>query len=86
MWVLSEQLICSKLPLRGCCFNCLEENGILYQIANSLFFYEDLFFLISFLKYSVLCCREPNAEQKFKEISNAYEVKVLLIHDLASTI
>ena len=58
--------------------------------TNYLFlFYEDRFNLCCLFfswNHSVLCCREPNAEQKFKEISNAYEVKVLLIHGLASTV
>lgn len=28
-----------------------------------------------FWNHLIVLCREPNAEQKFKEISNAYEVK-----------
>lgn len=32
-----------------------------------------------FFSFSLRQCREPGSEQKFKEISNAYEVKTLIL-------
>lgn len=48
----------------------MEHNVIEVLVCGQYFLHcPDLFEL-----YSILCCREPGAEQKFKEISNAYEV------------
>ena len=60
-----------------CCFQfvLLVEISSLIQIClhSSAFF----FLPISLYDHYMLFCRDPGAEQKFKEISNAYEVTVL---------